>query len=106
MPEIYAIGAPDVVGPFKVVGAKVLAGTTAEDVKASVQTVYRDRQAALAIVTEDAAELAAEAIGHLKDKLGPAVLLIPSHRGSSGRPLTDIRELVARAVGIDLMAND
>jgi V/A-type H+/Na+-transporting ATPase subunit F len=101
---MYAIGAPDVVGPFKAVGAAVLPGATADEVKASLQKVFTDKNAFMCMITEDAAALAPEELTALRESMGPAVLVIPGHRGSSGKPYAEIRQMVARAVGVDLMA--
>lgn len=104
MPEVYAVGGREAVAPLKVLGAELLPGFTAQEVSEALARVGEDPEAVLVLVTEQAAALAPEAVTALRERLGPTVLVIPSHRGATNRALREMRDLVARAVGIDLLS--
>lgn len=58
---------------------------------------------AIVYVTEDLAVGMQEEIEKYKDKMLPAVIVIPGKEGSTGFGMTNLKKSVERAVGADIL---
>ncbi len=100
--KIAIIGDLTTVIAFRGLGLKVVVTEDPEDARAKVARLA-DEGVALMLVTEPLIQGAPEIRQRYQREFLPAVLPIPSAQGSSGMALSELREMVRRAVGIDLL---
>ena len=103
MYKIGAIGDRDSVLGFGALGVEV---AFAETKDAAVQALNRFTREDFAVIyiTEQLAQYMEAEISESKDKLTPAVILIPGRAGSLGIGLNAVRRSVERAVGADIIS--
>jgi V/A-type H+-transporting ATPase subunit F len=104
MNKIGVIGDSDSVVGFKSLGIDVYPATGGEVMK----TINRLASGGYAIIfiTEQAAELAIETIDRYKTMPFPAIIPIPSNRGTTGLGMKNIRANVEKAIGADILFGD
>lgn len=100
--KIAIVGDLTTVIAFRGLGLKVI---VTEDPKEARQQVFdlAKHGVDLILVTEPLIQGAPEIRERFQREFVPAILPIPSAQGSSGYALHELREMVRRAVGIDLL---
>jgi V/A-type H+-transporting ATPase subunit F len=102
--KMGVLGDRDSVMAFKAAGLDVFPVDGAE---AAGRTLHKMAKAYKVIfVTEQIAAGIPEAIGRYKAQPYPAVILIPSSKGSTGLGMQNVRRNVEKAVGADILFND
>ena len=103
MYKIGAIGDRDSVLGFSALGVTV---AFADTKAAAVQALQRFAREDFVVIyiTEQLAQFMEAEIAVYKDKLTPAVILIPGKAGSLGIGLDAVRKSVERAVGADIIS--
>lgn len=103
MYKIGAIGDRDSILGFSALGVEVaFADTSSEAIHALRQFAHDDF--AVIYITEQLAQWMEAEIAVYKDRLTPAVILIPGKSGSLGIGLDAVRKSVERAVGADIIS--
>lgn len=102
MSKIAIVGDLTTVIAFRGLGLKVVVTDDPEDAR---QKVFRlaEEGVDLILVTEPLIQGAPEIRARFQREYVPAILPIPSAQGSSGYALRELRDMVRRAVGIDLL---
>ncbi|MFX0107289.1 MAG: V-type ATP synthase subunit F [Candidatus Hodarchaeota archaeon] len=101
--KIAAIGDRDTVTGLRMVGVQECAiPGSAEETRAALTKYFRDPDTGLIIITEPLAKLVESTIIELSEAPVPVILLIPDREGTTGAYDTVLRELIRRAVGIDI----
>lgn len=87
---------------FKALGLDVFPADTAEDAKKILHRLAKEDYAVV-YLTEAYAARMQEEIDRYKDRLTPAVILIPGKEGSLGIGKANVKKSVERAVGADIL---
>jgi V/A-type H+-transporting ATPase subunit F len=94
--EIAAVGSPDFVVGFRLVGVKRVVETSPETFEKIVQEILDNRNVGIMVVDmKDVERLSASVRKKLTDSTTPVVIPIGTDEG-------DIRDKVRRAIGVDL----
>ncbi|EOI00800.1 V-type ATP synthase subunit F [Enterococcus haemoperoxidus ATCC BAA-382] len=100
--KIGVIGDRDSVMPFKLFGFEVVYAISSKQVRDTIESMANNNFGVI-FITEDASELAVETINRYKGEVTPAIILIPSHKGTKGIGLKEIQDNVERAVGQNIL---
>lgn len=110
--KIAIVGAKEAIIGFKAVGFEIIA---CQDKKEAVEILYKLKKQSnseqegqdaygIVFVTEDLAkDIPLEDYRKITDSPFPAVIALPSHKGSTGFGLTRLKRIVERAVGSDIL---
>ena len=94
--EIAAIGSPDFIVGFRLVGIKKVVETSPDSFEKTVQEMLANRSVGILVVDmRDVERLSAQVRKKMTDSSNPVVIPIGTDEG-------DIREKVRRAIGVDL----
>jgi len=104
MNKIGVIGDSDSILGFKSLGIDVYPATGGEVMQRINQLATGGY--AIIFITEQAAEQAAETIDRYKTSPFPAIIPIPSNRGTTGFGMKGIRANVEKAIGADILFGD
>lgn len=101
--RISVIGDRDTVTGFRLVGVRECATPqTPEETRDVLMKYFRDPTMGLIMITEPLAAEVEDTIVELSQAPVPVILLIPDRDGSTGAYETVLRELIRRAVGIEI----
>ena len=101
--KIAVIGDRDTVTGFRLVGVNECATpTTPEETRNFLYHYFRDPTMGLIMITEPLAGEVDETIVELSLSPVPVILLIPDRDGTTGAYEAVLKELIRRAVGIDI----
>lgn len=103
--KIAFIGDIDTVLGFKALGVEVIIPKDDADAREQFRRLVKEK-ASVIMVTEDIAEPIKDEIEDTMHMAIPTVVVLPGIQGSSRRGEETIRELIIRAVGVDLMADN
>ena len=103
MLKIAVIGGADTVMGFKALGLDVITAETVEQARRDLHEMARDPEYAIIYLTEQLAAQMPDEVDKYKDRLTPAVILIPGKAGSLGIGMENITSSVERAVGADIL---
>ena len=106
MSKVIAIGRRGDILPFKAAGVELLEIEGAEGAAAAFDSIMDMPDPCVVFVTEDLAEAAQAEIERFRRTRKRAVLAIPTLLKAPGLRLGEIRELVARALGVDLLGRE
>jgi V/A-type H+-transporting ATPase subunit F len=104
MYKIAVMGGADTVLGFKALGLEAYPVSGAVEARRVLHqlTVECEDYAVIYVEENLAAALSAE-IDRFKNRVKPAIILIPGREGSSGQSLTALHEAVKRAIGADIL---
>jgi V/A-type H+-transporting ATPase subunit F len=101
--KIAVIGDRDTVIGFRMVGVtEGCVPKSPEETRSSLMSYFRDPNMGLILITEPLAEEVQDTIIELSEAPVPVILLVPDREGSTGAYETVLKELVRRAVGIEV----
>ena len=100
--KIAVLGDSDITLVFKAVGMDVYNAVG----EASEKLKLLARNYSVIFITEDLAVQIEEQIAKFKNRTYPAIIPIPSSKGSTGYGIENIKKDVERAVGTDILFND
>lgn len=103
--KVAAIGDKDSIVAFRAVGIEVFTAYDHQTARTLVDHLAKEKYG-LIFITEPIAQLIQETIQRYKSKLLPAIILIPSNRGTLGIGMDDINRNVEKAVGSNIFANN
>ena len=102
MYKLGVIGDKDSVLAFKAIGIDVFTAIDKEDAEKLVKKLA-DENYGVIFITESFAQLIQETIDKYRESMTPAIILIPSNKGSLGIGLADINRSVEKAVGANIL---
>ncbi|MDO5695902.1 MAG: V-type ATP synthase subunit F [Eubacteriales bacterium] len=105
MYKVAAIGDKDSILAFRAVGIEVFTAYDHQAARSLVDRLAKEKYG-LIFITEPIAHLIPETIRRYKSALLPAIILIPSNRGTLGIGMADINANVEKAVGSNIFANN
>ncbi len=104
--KIVVIGDADTIAGFKLAGVteayEVSEESPRESAKRAVRMLLNRRDVALVIITEKAAELAREEIEMFRERMYPIFIEIPDRGGPRLPAERKYKEMIKRAVGIEV----
>ena len=101
--KIAVIGDRDTVTGFRLVGVSETAiPKSADETRDLLYSFFRDPNMGLVIITEPLAAEVEDTIVELSQSPVPVILLISDRNGSTGTYETVLKELIRRAVGIEI----
>ena len=107
MSKVIAIGRREDILGFKAAGVELEEVDDREGAAAAFESIMEISQPCVVMVTEDLAEVLKDEIASFRAGSSMrAVLAIPTLAEPPGRTLAFIRNLIARALGVDLLGRD
>ena len=103
MYKIAVLGDRESVMGFKALGLEVITAEAVEEARRDLHAMARDPEYAIIYLTEQLAAEMPDEVAKYKDRLTPAVILIPGKAGSLGIGMASIKSSVERAVGADIL---
>ncbi len=101
--KIAVIGDRDTVTGFRLVGvSECSVPSSPEETREALYHYFRDPTMGLVMITEPLAAEVEDAIVELSQSPVPVILLIPDRDGTTGAYETVLKELIRRAVGIEI----
>ncbi|MHA1636476.1 MAG: V-type ATP synthase subunit F [Candidatus Thorarchaeota archaeon] len=101
--KIAIIGDRDSVTGFRMVGVnESVVPKTPDETRQALLNYFRNPQMGLIIITEPLASEIEDTILELSESPVPVILLIPDRQGSTGAYESVLKELVRRAVGVEI----
>lgn len=100
--KIAVLGDRDSVLGFQALGLTVCPAETPEEAKTVLHRLAKENYAVVYLTEQYAQSMEAE-LDRYKDRLTPAIILIPGKEGSLGIGLTNVKKAVERAVGADIL---
>ncbi|MDP6627953.1 MAG: V-type ATP synthase subunit F [Methanopyri archaeon] len=106
--EIAVIGDRDTVIGFRFAGVtRAYEADTVEEAEQHLFKLRRDEGVALILITEFFAPKLIKTIQAItEEQFLPVVLPLPDKHGSQGTAMDEVRVLIKRAVGVDILAKD
>ncbi len=103
--KIAIIGSPNSILGFKALGVVPFPVITEDDGRNVLNEIKKGKYAILLITEDWAAKLDTD-LEEIKEMTLPAVVLLPSQTGSMGLGEQELRKIVERAVGSDILFKD
>jgi V/A-type H+-transporting ATPase subunit F len=103
--SIAIIGSPDAVLGFKALGVDALGIKTKEEAEDVLAESYASEKYAIIFITEDWYDTIRKTINELPVQALPALVAIPSQAGSTGAGLANLKRIVEKAVGSDILSD-
>ncbi len=103
MPKVIVIGKHAAILPFRSVGVEPLDIETVDDAKQALRRVREDGEETLVLIPENLALDCRNEIALLRQGVNAVVLTLPAMEGEVGVQREQVRQLVARSLGVDLM---
>ncbi len=100
--KIGVLGDSASVMGFKALGLDVFPAGDAEEAGRILHALAKENYAVVYLTEQYAAQMQAE-LDKYKDRLTPAVILIPGKEGSLGIGMANVKKSVERAVGADIL---
>jgi len=100
--SIAIIGSPQAILGFKALGAVAFPVTSIAEGQRVLEKI-RQGQYAILLITEDWAQDLEKDLTEIKQQTLPAVTVLPSQSGSQGVGYKELRKIVERAVGSDIL---
>ena len=102
MYRVAVIGDKDSVLMFKALGVDVYTAVDGEDAKKLVNKLAQE-DVGIIFITEDVAAKIQDTIDKYREKMAPAIILIPSNKEDLGLGMADINKSVEKAVGANIL---
>jgi V/A-type H+-transporting ATPase subunit F len=99
--KIAAVGAKDLILPFKAVGVEIHPVSSSQEAKKILLSLL-EKGFGIILISDNFAEDVKDVFKKVSGVPLPVLLTIPGPRGSTGFTTKRIRELVKRAVGVDI----
>lgn len=100
--KIAVIGDWESVMGFRALGLDTYPVTSAEEARETIHRLARE-DCAVIYLTEQLAVQLQDVMNRYKDKLKPAIILIPGREGSLGIGKANLQSSIERAVGADIL---
>ncbi|WP_422447976.1 V-type ATP synthase subunit F [Thermoanaerobacterium sp. DL9XJH110] len=100
--KIGVIGDRDTVLAFKSLGVDIFPVIDDSEAANTLMKLARENYAVI-FITEQAAQNIQDKIALFRDKMVPAITLIPSNRGTLGIGIAEVKKSVEKAIGVDII---
>jgi len=103
MSKIASIGERDILLCFKGLGAEVFPVVKPEEALSKLKELAFDKEYGIILITESIARNFVNEVHQLQQKASNIILVIPTHQGSFNTSLMEMKRIIERSVGIDLI---
>ncbi len=103
MPKVIVIGKHAAILPFRSVGVEPVDIESVDDAKQALRSVREGGEETLVLIPENLALDCRNEISLLRQGTNVVVLTLPAMEGEVGTQREQVRQLVARSLGVDLM---
>ncbi|MBD3277942.1 MAG: hypothetical protein GF388_06565 [Candidatus Aegiribacteria sp.] len=103
--KVAFLGDADSVLGFRALGVETVVPEGEEDARKEFERLVEE-EASIIMVTEDMMEVLQEQIEETVHMAVPSVVVLPGIRGTRKKGEQTIRELIIKAVGVDLMSEE
>ena len=103
MPKVIVIGKHAAILPFKSVGVEPVDVEDVDEARQALRSVRETGEETLVLIPEDLAVECANEIALLRQGVSAVVMTLPASSGEVGIQREQVRQLVARSLGVDLM---
>lgn len=103
--KVAFLGDADSVLGFRALGVETIVPDGEEDAREEFQRLVEE-ETSIIMVTEDMMEVLQEQIEETVHMAVPSVVVLPGIRGTRRKGEQTIRELIIKAVGVDLMSEE
>ncbi len=103
MYKIGVIGDYDSICGFSALGLDIFAVTDMEEGSKTLKNIINGGEYGIIYITEALGDGLKNEIAVYNEKLTPAIILIPSNKGSLGIGVANVKHLVEQAVGSDIL---
>ena len=103
MPKVTVVGKHANILPFKSVGVEPMDVDTVDEARAALRGIRESGEETLVLIPEDLAVDCQSEIALLRQGVSVVVMTLPAHDGKVGVQREQVRQLVARSLGVDLM---
>ena len=103
--KIAILGNKDSILGFKNLGLESFSLDQAEKPEEELKNVLDNKEYGLVFITEDWHKKYAEMLSDYKNRALPAIITIPSSKGSTGESMKEIKKIVEQAVGSDILSS-
>lgn len=100
--KIAIVGNRDAILPFRIIGFQSFPVTNPQEAINTLRRLARDNYGII-YLTEDIAAAIPETISYYDSQLTPAVIILPTHKGSQGLGLKRVQDNVEKAVGQNIL---
>ncbi len=104
--KIAIIGSADAIGGFRAIGVEAISVYSVQDCREKFWNVFNSPEYGILFITEDWAEKIQDTLQNLPLKALPSVVAIPSHSGTTGTGLNNLKKVVEQAIGSDILSNE
>jgi len=106
MARAIALGEKHLVMGFTAAGIEVVPVMDDHDFARQLSIAARDPGVAIVFATEQMAAMAPEAVGHFRQNSRTALLIVPSYEGATRAGFNEVRKIVERSLGVDLLGKE
>ena len=103
MPKVMVIGKHAAILPFKAVGVVPHDVEDADGAKEALRALRYVEEETLVLIPEDLAAECAKEIAVLRTGVSKVIMTLPASSGEVGIQREQVRQMVARSLGVDLM---
>ncbi len=103
--KIAILGSHDAVLGFKGLGVEAF-GLTEKDAEEMTKKVVESGDYAVVFITEDWMEKLDRALEDYRERALPAIVSVPSPKGTTGAALRNLKKIVEQAVGSDILGGN
>lgn len=102
MYKIAAMGDKDSVSGFMAIGIETHFVSGEDDAAVTLEKLVEQEDYAMIFITEESAAMISDKIDKYKEKMTPAIILIPGVKGNTGEGMNSVSRSIERAVGSQL----
>ncbi|MFW5923125.1 MAG: V-type ATP synthase subunit F [Planctomycetota bacterium] len=102
--QIVAVGPQSEMQGLRSIGVELFPADDASDVEDILRTQANREEVRLILLSETVAEDMEDVMGELRGRKGTVIMLLPSHRGSSGLTIDWMRRTMERSLGVDVIS--
>lgn len=106
MARAIALGDKHLVMGFTAAGIEVVPVADEHEFARQLGLVARDSSVAVVLATEQMAALAPEALAHFREASAAALLIVPGYEGATRAGFAEVRKIVERSLGVDLLGKE
>ena len=106
MSRVVVVGERGLILGFRGVGMDVVPVEDAENLRRALGPLSRDAGVALVLVTESLAAQAPDALEDFRAVSQAVITTIPTHLGGTGFAFNEMRSVVERSIGVDMLGKD
>ncbi|MBP9003605.1 MAG: hypothetical protein KBH78_08290 [Candidatus Hydrogenedentes bacterium] len=106
MSRAVVVGERGLILGFRGVGMEVVSAEDVEGLRRALGPLSRDPDVALVLVTESLAAQAPDALEDFRAVSQAVITTIPTHQGGTGFAFNEMRSVVERSIGVDMLGKD